>query len=264
MSGSEYASKRVVVTGCASGIGRAAATALVAAGAEVVGLDKSAAPSGLAASVQVDLSDPESVEAAAGAVDGRVDALFNCAGAPPTIPSVEILKVNFLGTRLLTELLVERMPVGSAIVNTSSDGGAGWRKKLPLLTDFLALATFDEGVAWFEENEAAAGHAYSFSKEALNLWTLQQSAVLIQRGIRINTSSPGAVQTPMLEVIEATFPPELIAATEHPIGRRSTPEEQVGALLFLGSDAASYVNGADLAVDGGYSASMSVTGALWS
>jgi NAD(P)-dependent dehydrogenase (short-subunit alcohol dehydrogenase family) len=88
------------------------------------------------------------------------------------------------------------------------------------------------------------------------------SSVRIKRGIRINTSSPGAVQTPMLEAIEVAFGPAAIAATEQPSGRRSSPEEQAGPLLFLNSESASYVNGADLAVDGGYWAQRSVTGAL--
>ena len=146
------------------------------------------------------------------------------------------------------------------MVNTSSDGGFGWRKKLPLLLEFVAIADFGEGAAWYEAHEEEAGHGYAFGKEAINVWTLQQSAVLIKRGIRMNSVSPGAVQTPMLEAIEAAFPSEMIDVTTEQIGRRSSAEEQVGPLLFLNSDAASYVNGADLAVDGGYTASLSVSG----
>lgn len=260
MTFEEYRDRRVIVTGCSSGIGQATAQALVGLGAEVHGVDLKAATAELASYTALDLADPESITAAAGRIGGHVDALFNCAGATPMIPSAQIVKVNFLGTRLFTELVTELMGPGGAVVNTSSDGGFGWRKKLPLLLAFVGIADFAAGAAWYEEHEEAAGHGYSFGKEAINVWTLQQSAVLIKRGIRMNSVSPGAVQTPMLEAIEATFPSDLIDVTYEQIGRRSTPEEQVGPLLFLNSDSASYVNGADLAVDGGFTASLAVAG----
>ena len=260
MTFEEYRGRRVVVTGCSSGIGRATARALVGLGAEVHGVDVKTPDLTLASFTGLDLSDPASIDAGVAGIGGHVDALFNCAGATPMVPSALIVKVNFLGTRLLTERVVELMGSGGAVVNTSSDGGFGWRKKLPLLLEFVGIADFAAGAAWFEEHEEAAGHGYAFSKEAVNVWTRQQSAVLIKRGIRVNSVSPGAVQTPMLEAIETAYPSELIDVTHEQIGRRSTPEEQVGPLLFLNSDSASYVNGADLAVDGGFTASLALAG----
>lgn len=265
MSFSEYKNKRVIVTGCSSGIGLATAGALLGLGAHVTGLSRRTPDLGLAEFHPLDLASVDSIESVAASIDGRIDAVFNCAGAPPTLPSVELVKVNFLGPRLLTERLVGRMTEGAAIVNVSSSAACGWRSHLALLEEFVACRSFEDGVAWYEAKEAAAGHGYPFSKEALSVWTLQQSADLIPRGIRINSSSPGAVQTPLMEVSERVFPPELLDATEQPSGRRSSVEEQVQPLLFLNSPRASYVNGADLAVDGGYWASRSVEGAgsLW-
>lgn len=261
----DYEGRRVVVTGCSSGIGQATAQALVELGAVVHGLarEEVGAPAGLTSYRPFDLGSPESIESAAASI-GAVDALFNCAGAPPMAPTLDVLRVNFLGTRLLTDLIVDQMAPGGAVVSTSSDGGSAWRTRLPLLLDFLAVDTFEGGLAWYEEHQDEAGHAYSFGKQALIVWTLLESRTLIQRGIRINTTSPGAVQTPMLEAIEQAFPRDLVAATEQPIGRRSTPKEQAGPLLFLNSAMASYVNGADLPVDGGYRASLAVMGKLWS
>ncbi|MFE4835221.1 coniferyl-alcohol dehydrogenase [Arthrobacter sp. NPDC056691] len=261
----EFKSKRVVVTGCSSGIGLATASALVDLGADVIGMSRRAPDVGLAEFHALDLTSVESIESAATSVDGEIDALFNCAGAPPTVPSVELVKVNFLGTRLLTEHLVERMSAGGAIANVSSSVACGWRTRLGQIRDFVETRSFEDGVAWYEENEHAVGHGYPFSKEALNVWTLQQSTTLIARGVRMNSTSPGAVQTPLMEVSEKVFPPELLAATEYPSGRRSGVEEQVQPLLFLNSARASYINGADIAVDGGYWASRSAEGAgsLW-
>lgn len=262
MNYSEYTDKRVVVTGCSSGIGQATAEALVSLGAEVIGLSRRQPSVKLASFHTLNLASEDSIETAMNSIGGEIDALFNCAGAPPTLPSVELVKVNFLGPRLLTERLLERMPRGSAIANVSSSNAGAWRRNVSVLREFLSNDTFDAGVTWFEAHEEVAGHGYPFGKEALTVWTLAQSAALVPRGVRINTISPGAVRTPLLEVSEQAFPAELLAATLEPSGRSSSVDEQVQPLLFLNSAGASYVNGADLAVDGGFSAAQAYLGSV--
>ena len=247
-----YKGKRVVVTGCHSGIGHATAGLLVEAGAEVLGLDIKPVDLALAHFAGLDLRDPSSIESAALSVGGTIDALFNCAGVSHALPPLEVMKVNFIGTRYLTELLVPAMPSGSAVVSVASNGGAGWPQNLLLLKQLTATTSFDAAADWYAANSAAARAAYSFSKEALIVWTMQASARLIARGIRINCTNPGAVQTPMLEEIEAMTSAAVINVVAQPIGRRSSSEEQAWPLLFLNSAAASYVNGAVLPVDGGF------------
>ncbi|MBF4585703.1 coniferyl-alcohol dehydrogenase [Curtobacterium sp. VKM Ac-2887] len=259
----DYFGKRVVVTGCSSGIGRAVARTLLDLGADVIGVDRNEPDPSLRHFVEVDLGDPDSIRRGTEVVGGSVDALFNCAALPPMAPPMDLLRVNFLGTRLLTERIAAGMSDGAAIVSTSSDGGFRWRKRLPLLLEFLGAESFDAALAWYESNADRAGHPYAFGKEALNVWTMTTSSALITRGIRINTVSPGSVQTPMLEAIENVFPAEMLDATTHVIGRRSTADEQVAPMLFLNSPMASYVNGADLVVDGGHWAQLSAAGDLW-
>lgn len=250
----DYTNKRVVVTGCSSGVGQATALALMDRGADVIGLSRRRPSMELASFHTLDLTSVDSIESVASSIGGQIDALFNCAGAPPTLPSTDLVKVNFLGPRLLTQHLLERMPRGGAVANVASSVAWGWRTNADRLRAFIATETFSDGVAWYEANEDLAGHGYPFSKEALIVWTIQQSLALTPRGIRINSTSPGAVQTPLLEISEKAFPAELLAATLHPSGRSSTVAEQVAPLLFLNSSEASYINGADLAVDGGYAA----------
>ena len=254
----DYRNKRVVVTGCSSGIGQATARLLLDLGAAVHGLDIKAGDPELHRFTIVDLRDARSIEAAAEAIDGRVDALFNCAGVPPGPPPLDVMKVNFIGTRHLTERLLPRIAHGGAIANVASNGGAGWRGNVPRLLDLIGTDSFDSAVAWFETNGSDQTAAYSFSKEAIIVWTMAISVALIQRGIRVNCTSPGAVQTPMLDEIERTTPAALIDAMAHPIGRRSDASEQALPLAFLNSAAASYVNGVLLPVDGGFLAARAI------
>jgi NAD(P)-dependent dehydrogenase (short-subunit alcohol dehydrogenase family) len=251
-----FAGKQVVVTGCASGIGRALAARLIEQGAEVFGLDRQPSDLRLAGFHNLDLGDPAAIDAVH--CTDRIDVLFNCAGLAPTRKPADVVRVNFLGTRRLTEVLGPRIPAGGAVVSVSSNASFGWRDRLPLLQDFVATPTFADGVDWFERHGAALGNAYAFSKQALVVWTLQYAQVLIKRGIRINCTSPGVVQTVMLEEVEAAVPREAIEGVSRLIGRRSTPEDQAWPLLMLGSEAAAYINGVDLPVDGGWSAAQTV------
>jgi NAD(P)-dependent dehydrogenase (short-subunit alcohol dehydrogenase family) len=254
----DYTGKHVVLTGCTSGIGQATARLLARLGAHVHGMDRHGDGEGLAAFTTVDLADPDAIDRAADTVVGPVHGLFNCAGLAPTQPPLAILKVNFLGTRHLTERLVPQMGEGAAIVSVSSNGGLRWRARLGEVTGLIDTAGFAAGLRWLEPRLSGIANAYSFAKEAITVWTLRESARLIARGIRINCTSPGAVQTPMLDEIETVIPADRIDLTTQPIGRRSAPEEQAWPLAMLGSAAASYINGNDLSVDGGFAAALAL------
>lgn len=254
----DYRTKRVVVTGCSSGVGLALSEALHKRGAEVIGMSRRRPCVDMAAFHEIDLRSETSIKSAARLIRGEIDALFNCAGAPPTMTSLDIVKINFLGTRLLTDLLLDRMGPGSAIANISSSSAAGWRSNIDHVHPFLSTETFEQGVAWYMDHETETGHGYLFSKQAITAWTLRKAVELAARGIRINSTSPGPIETPLLDAARAAFPPELLDDNIYPSGRNSTVDEQVLPLLFLNGDGASYINGADLPVDGGYTAAHSV------
>src|SRR5690348_14694507 len=102
-----YDGKRVVVTGCASGIGEHVAGQLTELGAEVVGLDLRRPALQLKEFHEIDLSDEASVDQAVALVGGRVDALFNVAGVSSGIGDpLRVVTTNFLGTRHFTESLI--------------------------------------------------------------------------------------------------------------------------------------------------------------
>ena len=247
-----YKNKRVLITGCFSGMGEATAKLLLRLGGEVHGLDYKECTLPLASFTKVDLRDPASVDAAVRKIGGKVHALFNCAGLPQTFPPLEVMKVNLFGTRYLTERVVPLMEEGGAIATISSTAGIGWSQRVPLLMQLLQANTFEAGVKWCEANTETVREGYSLSKEALIVWTMLSACSLIKRGIRINCTLPGPTQTPMMKEFESATPKSILDAVTQPIGRRSTPEEQAGPLVFLNSDAASYVNGVALPVDGGF------------
>jgi NAD(P)-dependent dehydrogenase (short-subunit alcohol dehydrogenase family) len=247
-----YKNKRVIVSGCFSGMGEATARRLLSLGAEVHGLDYKDSTLELASFNNVDLRDPASIEAAVGKIGGKVDALFNCAGLPNSAGALDVMKVNFLGARELTETVLPLMSEGGAVASIASTAGLGWSSRVPTTMELVTTASFEDGVKWCDAHPDLLAQGYSFSKEAIIVWTLFQSATLIKRGIRINCTLPGPTQTPMMSSFESETAMSVLDAAAQPINRRATPDEQAGPIVFLNSDAASYVNGVAFPVDGGF------------
>src|SRR6476660_8078072 len=246
--------RRVVVTGCASGIGAHVARQLADLGAEVIGLDIRPPAVQIGEFIPLDLSDPASIEGAATSIGGQVDALFNIAGVSSGIGDpLRVVTINFLGTRQLTEALVPTMPPGSAIANVSSLAASAYRENSGVTAGLLDTVTMAEGVEWCQRNpEALAdGGGYRRSKEAIILYGLANVAVLGAKGIRINCTAPGVTDTPILDQLRSAYGQEFLDAFRTPLGRVSEPSEQAAVLVFLNSKAASYITGQVIWVDGG-------------
>jgi len=247
-----YKNKTVVITGCFSGMGEATARLLLEQGAEVHGVDykKSALP--LASFTSVDLRDQAAIDGAVGSLPKKIDALFNCAGVPSTFAPLDIFKVNYIGPRHLTDLLLPRIPAGGAIACIASTAAFLWQHKVAEVMPLVNLSSFADAVAWAEKHLESTPDAYTPSKAAIIVWTLTSSTRLIKRGIRMNCVLPGPTATPFMDAQSTITPDEAIDVFTYPINRRSTPAEQAAPLVFLNSDAASYVNGVALPVDGGF------------
>ncbi|CAM5434401.1 coniferyl-alcohol dehydrogenase [Sphingobium scionense] len=248
-----YKGKRVIVSGCFSGMGEATAKLLLELGAEVHGLDFKDSSLPLASFTNVDLRDPASIEAAVAGIGGKVDALFNCAGLPQSFPPLDVMKVNFIGLRHLTEQVLPLMGPGGAIASIASTGGLGWSRRIPTNMEFVTTKGYDAAVAWCEAHlDDVVKEGYSFSKENVIVWTQYMGAHLIKKGIRINCTLPSPTQTPMMATFEAASGKDVVAAAAEPMGRYSTPAEQASGIVLLNSDLASIVNGVVFPVDGGF------------
>jgi NAD(P)-dependent dehydrogenase (short-subunit alcohol dehydrogenase family) len=249
-----YDGKRVVVTGCASGIGEHVARQLTDLGAEVVGLDVRGPALQLKEFHEVDLSDPASIDQAAATIGGQVAALFNIAGVSSGIGDpLRVVTINFLGTRQFTEALVPAMPPGSAIANVSSLAASAYRENAVVTAGLLDTATMAEGIEWCQRNPepVADGGGYRLSKEAIILYGMANVGTLGAKGIRINCTAPGVTDTPILDQLRAAYGQEFLDSFQTPLGRVAGPEEQATVLVFLNSDAARYITGQVIWVDGG-------------
>lgn len=232
--------RRAVVTGGASGIGRAAGAALAAAGAEVIAVDRDIAPlsgSGLRAEA-CDISSEQAVADLAERV-GPCDIVVNAAGIirPGALADVDTADWNALIAVNLTGYLL----VSRAFARGMAERGGG---------SLVHVASISGTHA-----QANSG-AYSASKAALIVMSQQFALELGPQGIRSNTVSPGMVRTPMTE--EYYQAPGVAERRDRavPIGRVAVPDDIADVITFLASDRARYVTGADIVVDGGFTTTL--------
>ena len=151
--------------------------------------------------------------------------------------------VNFAAMRHLAELCADRMTDGGAICSISSGAGMGYLQQIEKWMPLMQTEGFAGAKAWCEANPEAIAPGYAPSKEAIILWTHYAALPFAKRNIRVNVISPGPTDTPMMPAFEEHSGKELIDTFTLGAGRRSTPEEQAYPMIFLNSDAASYVIG---------------------
>jgi NAD(P)-dependent dehydrogenase (short-subunit alcohol dehydrogenase family) len=244
-----YDGKRAVVVGGATGMGAATAELVRDAGAEVVVMDRAEVKLEGVKTIQLDLADKASIEAAVDECGGPVHALFSCAGVADGTPGIE--KINFLGHRLMIDrmLAADMLPSGSAIGFISSAAGFGWQENLEELHKYLDIRDFDEAVKWHEE----VGRAdYMLSKLAINAYVAREALPLLKRGIRLNAILPGPTDTPLARANAEMWLGFGSDYREEAGIEASTPLEQAYPLVFLCSDAARGVTGITMITDAGY------------
>lgn len=253
-----YEGRRVVVTGGATGVGAALLDVLAefdAAHVTVLDVRRPTGPHD--AYLAIDLSDEQAVRGVAAQIEDPVHALFNNAGVADTQPPTTVLAVNYLALRTLTEAMLDRMPEGSAIVNTASIAGETWRSRVEPIDALIDLGVADGWAAplqWFADNIGGFPNGpYNFSKEVVVRYAMRESRPAMRAGVRMNSVCPGPIDTPLDKDFRATAGDNIIDWSIREMGGRPVSAREVAlALAFLGSPGAGYITGTTLDVDGGF------------
>lgn len=245
-----YDGKRVLVIGGATGMGAAAAQTAAGLGAEIVVMDVADVSYDTAQTIKVDLRDKANVDKAVDSIEGSIDVVFACAGVADGTGG--LMLINFISQRHMIDRLIDAGTLGrgGSVVFISSVAGLGWQGQLPTLLEFLATDTWEGMAGWIDSHEGTDN--YGFSKMAINAYVAHECFSLLQKGIRLNAILPGPTDTPLARAnadVWLTFASDYREAA----GVETLQPEQMGnSMIFLGSDAASGVNGVTLLVDQGH------------
>ena len=247
-----FQGKTIVITGSSSGIGAETARLLRLQGAHVIGVDRNEPMITLDGFVKADLSEQSTINAAVKQLPERIDALCNIAGVPGTAPVDLVARVNYLGLRHLCQRVLDRMPAGGSIVNIASILGAEWPQRLALHKALGETPSFEAGLAFLAKNPVPQETCYQYFKEALIVWTVTQSQKwFLERGVRMNCVAPGPVFTPILGDFVTMLGADRVQKDAHRMKRPALADEVAPVISFLCSDAARWVSGINLPVDGG-------------
>lgn len=244
--------KIIVVTGTSSGIGAEVARLARFQGAKVIGMDRNDPSLTLDDFVKADLGSAAAIDAAVARLPAHIDAFCNVAGVPGTAAGDLVARVNYLGLRHLTQAVLPRMPRGGSIVNVASILGAEWPLRLDLHKELAAVKGFEAGAAWLRDHPVPHATCYQYFKEALIVWSATQSQEwFLGKGVRMNCVAPGPVFTPILGDFVSMLGEERIQNDAHRMLRPAFADEVAAVIAWLCSDAARWVSGVNIPVDGG-------------
>lgn len=244
---------KVALTGAATGIGAAVAAKLKAQGAHITAFDIQEPAQNTDVWIKADLNDLDAIAGVVGGVDGPFDALINNAGLPPRAGLEDtILRVNYFGLSAFLDAALDKLAEGASIVNTASRAGAQWRENLDQVKALMAL---DPGhlPGFIKDHAINPARAYNLSKEAVIVMTMARAAVVQQLGFRMNSVSPAAVSTGILDDFAVAFG-DMMTKNVARSGRPGAPDEIADVIAFLASPESRWIKGQDIVIDGGMTA----------
>ena len=248
--------RRVVVVGAGSGVGAAVASHLHERGDDVLAVDVRDHRTPATEYARCDVRDPADIRRLLDSMGAGWDMLAHVAGVPGTAPPADVLTVNYLGMRLVAEGMLPLLREGGSIVAVASTAALGWDQRIETLTGLLDLTDADAVARWQAEQDPDYP-VYSTSKQAVILYAKRLAGpAWAKYGVRVNTVSPGPVETPILTDFEQTMGKEVLDMCKATVGRHASVDDIVPVISFLGSAQARWITGQDLQVDAGFISSM--------
>ncbi|MGG7618083.1 SDR family oxidoreductase [Bacillus coreaensis] len=265
-----YKGKNVVITGSASGMAKAATEMLILLGANVFAIDRSDIDLPVHKAIKGDLGQKETIDDVISQLPDTIDALFMCHGMA-LVPGKEklIQVVNFIGQKYFVETVLPKIVDKGSVSFISSTGGYGWEAQMPVVSDLLDCATFEDGVKWVEKHigmfsDGFSSDAYCFSKQCMNAYIKSKvrSPEFIDRKIRINAVAPSYTLSGLTKDFNLAVSPDGTDKGGEQLmhdfflkswnGRPGTPEEMGYPLVVIGSKLCSYLSGQIIYIDFGF------------
>lgn len=248
--------RRIVVVGAGSGIGAATAAHFHHRGEHVLAVDLHAGETPAAHHLTCDLRDAAGIQALLAEIGDGWDALAHVAGVPGTAPAGDVLKVNYLGMRLITEGMLPLMRPGGSVVAVASTAALGWDQRIDILDGLLELTDGDAVERW-QAGQDPDYPVYTTSKQAMILFAKRIAGPAWSKyGVRVNTVSPGPVETPILPDFEQTMGKDVLGLVRSTVGRHATVDDITPVIAFLTAPESRWINGQDIQVDAGFIAAM--------
>jgi NAD(P)-dependent dehydrogenase (short-subunit alcohol dehydrogenase family) len=253
-----YADKVCVITGAASGMGKAATEMLVDLGAEVYALDRTeATTSGIARFVEVNLGDKGAIDAAFSHLPGRIDKFFGVAGLSGMKTDYHTtVTVNYIANKYMTEEYLDtRVVPGGAIAYITSTAGLHWKRYQWEYRKLQNATGWEATTAELHKLVPADGFrpfAYVLSKRCMNAYVASKMVHFADKSIRINAVLPASTETGLRsEFAQMAGSEENFIKQAGIAGRLAQSQEMAGPLVFINSDMASFITGNWLTVDFG-------------
>lgn len=250
-----YKNKICVVTGAASGMGKATVEMLVDLGAKVYAIDMNECNvDWITKFIKCDLSKKEKIDKAFSEIPEHIDAFFGVAGLSGAKTDYRTtFDCNYTANMYITlNYLKNRMQKGGSIVYCTSTAGLEWKKFKREQNKVVNCKTWEEVQNATEKlaNSAPSTFAYMYSKRCLSQFACIQAVEFGKKGIRVNNVLPGSTNTGMKqEFQDMVGSEEGLIAEAGLAGRLATSEEMAMPMVFLNSEMATFISGLDMVVD---------------